>query len=75
MASPILPSNGFITRLLQQTTPAVPSNQASEAKGTPMKSDQTSISQEARLASKASPNQLLESKLISLYNKRGEKDD
>lgn len=71
MAAPISPSNGFITRLLQQTTQnnTIVSQSGNTLGAT--KADQTSISPEARQANKGTANDKLESKLIELYNQNG----
>lgn len=70
MALTVLPSDGFINRLLQQAhNSAAPKTQPS---GQPAKSgqDQVSISSEAREATQTSNHQL-ESKLMELYNQKG----
>lgn len=70
MALTILPSDGFITRLLQQahhTAPKAPP--ASNQQAT--KPDQMSISNEARQATESTGNHRLESKLMDLYNQKG----
>jgi len=71
VALTISPADGFISRLLQQSqsTPAKATNTNSAPTPTD-KQDQTSISQEARQASENS-NGNLESKLIDLYNQKG----
>lgn len=72
MASPISPSNGFITRLLQQTTHTPTKSAVDKHEAPASKPDQTSISQEARqAASNADSNKQVESKLIELYNQKG----
>ena len=75
MAAPIQPSNGFITRLLQQTTPAASPSSAGTEQRSSAKPDQLSISHEARQAQSGTPNHRLESKLLELYNQKGEKED
>ena len=77
MALPVLPSNGFITRLLQQTNPSPAASTPATSDKVTAKPDQTSISDEARQASKSSgnaqeSNTQLESKLIELYNQKGQ---
>jgi len=75
VALTILPADGFISRLLQQSqsTPAkVPVINPTPA---PNVQDQASISQEARQATEGNTNQRLESKLIDLYNQNGNKVD
>ena len=70
MALTISPSDGFITRLLQQahhTAPKTPASSNHQAE----KPDQMSISSEARQATEASGNHRLESKLMDLYNQKG----
>ena len=73
MALPVLPSNGFITRLLQQTTQTPTVNAQKSSEKAAEKADQTSISNEARQANNAVDNNpQLESKLIELYNQKGQ---
>nr|WP_194334968.1 hypothetical protein [Mariprofundus sp. KV] len=65
-----MPSDGFITRLLQQahhTAPKVPPASNQQA----AKPDQMSISNEARQATESQGNHRLESKLMDLYNQKG----
>ncbi|MDQ7002003.1 MAG: hypothetical protein Q9N02_04870 [Ghiorsea sp.] len=71
MAIPVSPSSGFITRLLQQTSQhsttaphATPNKSAS-------RSDVTSFSNAARQAHN-NDNQQLETKLLELYNHKGQ---
>ena len=73
MALPVLPSNGFITRLLQQTTQASSTQNLQRNTPTPTadKPDSMSISNEARQAMKGEGSSQLESKLIELYNQQG----
>lgn len=72
MALTVLPSDGFITRLLQQAHHSTPSVPAGNSKPTShQKPDQMSISNEARQVSENTGNQRLESKLMELYNKKG----
>ena len=77
MALSISPADGFISRLLQQSQNAPTSKApASSNPQTSNKQDQSSISQEARQAGQTSHsanNQRLESKLIDLYNQKGNK--
>ncbi len=77
MALSISPADGFISRLLQQSQNTPTSKApASSTPQTSNKQDQSSISQEARQAgqtSQAANNQQLESKLIDLYNQKGNK--
>ena len=74
MASPILPSNSFITRLLQQTSQNnTQINQLADSKeAVTIKPDQTNFSDEARQANKDDTRPQLESKLIELYNQKGQ---
>ena len=74
MAIPVLPSNGFITRLLQQTSqaPTIQNQQNKTSERSISKPDQMNISQEAREANKESSNAQLEAKLIELYNQKGQ---
>ncbi|MDX8388028.1 MAG: hypothetical protein R8M46_05785 [Ghiorsea sp.] len=73
MALPVLPSNGFITRLLQQTKQAPTITSSTGGEKTAAKPDQATISNEARQANKNPGNApQLESKLIELYNKNGQ---
>jgi len=75
VALTISPADGFISRLLQQSqsTPArVPHGNPTPASTA---QDQTSISQEARQATQGTNNQQLESRLIDLYNQKGNKVD
>lgn len=70
VALTILPSDGFITRLLQQAHHSAPA--PSGGGKAPPKQDQVLISNEARQATQASSGQHLESKLMELYNQKGE---
>ncbi|MDQ6977160.1 MAG: hypothetical protein Q9M75_03510 [Ghiorsea sp.] len=69
MAIPVSPSNGFITRLLQQATQHT-SNASNTAPQPSPQKDSTLISDEARQANK-NTSQQLENKLIELYNHKG----
>ena len=72
MALTVTPADGFISRLLQQTHTSsarkVPTGKAQPAAA---KTDQSSISPEARQANQSASHKQLESKLIDLYNQRG----
>lgn len=73
MALTVHPTDGFINRLLQQTTrtAALP---VAEKSGDVGGKDQVSISSEARQASTpSSPDTRLESKLLQMYNQNGER--
>ncbi len=71
MALTILPADGFISRLLQQSQSTPVKVPASAHSHSTSAQDQSSISQEAHQASERSNNQRLESKLIDLYNQKG----
>lgn len=71
MALSILPADGFISRLLQQSQSTPAKAPVSSPTPAPNTQDQTSISQEARQATQGEGNQRLESKLIDLYNQKG----
>ena len=70
MALTVKPSDGFISRLLQQAHRPAPSEVVETNKSAPT-SDQMSISQAARDPSQAADNQRLESKLLQMYNQKG----
>ena len=71
MALTVMPSDGFISRLLQQAHRPAPAP-APEASKSSSAADQMSISQEARQSSQsADNNQRLESKLLEMYNQKG----
>lgn len=70
MALTVKPSDGFISRLLQQAHKPAVSTVAEAPKAAPS-SDQVSISQTARDSSQATDNQRLESKLLQMYNQKG----
>lgn len=70
MALTVMPSDGFISRLLQQAhRPA--QSEAPQTNHSAPKPDQMSISTEARQASQPSSNNNLESKLMEMYNQKG----
>ena len=71
MALTILPSDGFITRLLQQAHHTAPKAPPASNNQQTAKPDQMSISNEARQATETSANHRLESKLMDLYNQKG----
>ncbi|WP_236075321.1 hypothetical protein [Mariprofundus sp. EBB-1] len=71
MALSILPADGFITRLLQQSQSTTAKVPAGHSKPAPNVQDQASISQEARQATQGENSNPLESKLIDLYNQKG----
>ncbi|PJA32095.1 MAG: hypothetical protein CO187_05815 [Zetaproteobacteria bacterium CG_4_9_14_3_um_filter_53_7] len=73
MALTVLPSDGFISRLLQQAHRPAPST-APQTQHSPAQPDQMSISSEARQASHAPSNNNLESKLMEMYNQKGKSD-
>ncbi len=72
MALTVQPSDGFINRLLQQAHHASPKSTASSQPSSAGK-DQVSISSQARNAGEAelASNHQLESKLMELYNQKG----
>jgi len=71
VALTVHPTDGFINRLLQQSTRSAPQPVASKS-GDLGGSDQVSISSEARQAtSNAAPDTRLESKLLQMYNQNG----
>lgn len=72
MALTVHPTDGFINRLLQQTTRTAP-QPAAEKSGDLGARDQVSISPEARqVTTSLSPDARLESKLLQMYNQNGE---
>ncbi|OIO74802.1 MAG: hypothetical protein AUJ57_01430 [Zetaproteobacteria bacterium CG1_02_53_45] len=73
MALTVLPSDGFISRLLQQAHRPAPSTPPQPQQSAP-RPDQMSISNEARQASHAPGNNSLESKLMEMYNQKGKSD-
>ena len=70
MALAILPSDGFINRLLQQAHHSAPSALSGSSRAAAQQ-DQMSISNEARQATQSTSNNNLESKLMELYNQEG----
>ncbi|MFQ5519592.1 MAG: hypothetical protein ACE5E3_06295 [Mariprofundus sp.] len=71
MALTVHPTDGFINRLLQQTSRPSP-QQADASSSASGDKDQVSISSQARQASAASPpDTRLESKLLQMYNQNG----
>ncbi len=71
VALTVHPTDGFINRLLQQSTRSAPQPLASNSSELGGK-DQVSISSEARQATSASaPDTRLESKLLQMYNQNG----
>ena len=75
MALSILPSDGFITRLLQQAHQPAPKAAPTGSNSPTQKPDQVSISNDARQATESSStagNHRLESKLMDLYNQKGQ---
>ncbi len=71
MALTVMPSDGFISRLLQQAHRPAPSVAPQNNQSTP-KPDQMSISDEARQASQpTTSSNRLESKLMEMYNQKG----
>ncbi|GAV20464.1 hypothetical protein MMIC_P1430 [Mariprofundus micogutta] len=70
MAITALPSDGFISRLLQQAHRPAP-NAAPQSGQPAAKDDQMTFSNEARQASQPSGSQNLESKLMEMYNQKG----
>ena len=75
MAISILPSDGFITRLLQQAHHSTPKATAPSNSAPAQQPDQVSISHDARQATETNTpvgNHRLESKLMDLYNQKGE---
>lgn len=72
MALTVTPADGFISRLLQQThTTSARKIPAGKAQPAAAKTDQSSISQEARQANQSASHQQMESKLMDLYNQKG----
>jgi hypothetical protein len=71
VALTVHPTDGFINRLLQQSTRTAP--QPTADKGSELGGkDQVSISSQARQATTASaPDTRLESKLLQMYNQNG----
>jgi hypothetical protein len=75
MTLTVHPTDGFINRLLQNSLRATPVRHAS---GKASEADQMSISQAARQSSaEANPgrNTQLESRLLQMYNNRGDSVD
>lgn len=71
MALTVHPTDGFINRLLQQSTLSAPQPAAGKS-GELGGKDQVSISSEARQATTSSaPDTRLESKLLQMYNQNG----
>jgi len=62
-------ADGFINRLLKQGQHVAPAAQASSSK--PARSDQLSISSQARQATQLADAHRPESRLIELYNQQG----
>jgi len=71
VALTVHPTDGFINRLLQQSSRSAPQPVANESSDLGGK-DQVSISSEARQATTVStPDTRLESKLLQMYNQNG----
>lgn len=70
VALTVHPTDGFITRLLQQSTRPTAQPVVETSRGISA-DDQVSISPQARQATETVPNKALESKLLQMYNQNG----
>lgn len=74
MALMVSPADGFISRLLQQQAHPPVSRAPSGSSKPAATQDQISISNEARQTAQATSSHQHESKLLELYNQKGNSD-